>query len=97
MTMEIAGITFIISCEDSVILQEFSSIYQPFLKKTLSASDSITIHIQLELHDAPDTSQMTKIFETEQSWSMYTDRDEYVMALYSRGLSEPGCMAGTSQ
>jgi hypothetical protein len=82
--MEIAGITFIISCEDSVILQEFSSIYQPFLKKTLSAGDSPTIHIQLELHDLPDTSKMTKIFETDHSWSMYTDHDEYVIALYSR-------------
>jgi hypothetical protein len=46
----------------------------------------MTIHIQLELRDLPDTSHMTKIFETEEAWSMYTDHDEYVMALYSQAF-----------
>jgi len=81
LEMEIAGVNFIIHCRDSVILQEFPPIYRPFLEKTPSGNGSITIHIRLELHDIPDIEKMRKIFDTDQSWSMYLDNDEYVMAL----------------
>jgi hypothetical protein len=81
ISMEIAGISFILSCQDSVVLQEFPPIYKPFLEHTLSGNGSITIHIRLELHPIPDTKNMRKIFDTDESWSMYVDHNEYVMVL----------------
>jgi len=81
MSMEIAGVHFVITCRDSALFQEFPSIYQPFLKKNISESGSITIPIRLELYDIPDTGGMTKIFDTDQSWSMYRGDHEYIIAL----------------
>jgi hypothetical protein len=81
MNMEIAGVNFVFSCRDSVILQEFPPVYQPFLKKAASGNGSLTLHIRLELNGIPDTGEMTKIFDTDQSWSMYRNNHEYFMAL----------------
>ena len=81
MSMEVAGVRFTISCQEPVILQEFPPSYQPFLKKTLSGNGLIPIPVRLELHDIPDTGNMTKIFDTDQSWTMYKDHHDYVIAL----------------
>jgi hypothetical protein len=81
INMEIAGIQFIIHCRDSVILEEFPPIYRPFLRRTDSGPGSVTVHIRLELQDIPDTGKMRKIFDTEESWSMYKDGNDFVMAL----------------
>jgi hypothetical protein len=88
MRMEIAGVRYLLSCSDSITLEEFPSIYQPFLKQTLSERGSIALQIRLELDEIPDTGKMRKIFDTEQSWSLYADRDEYVMALNPPGLKQ---------
>jgi len=81
MSMEIAGVRFTISCQEPVILQEFPLSYQPFLKKTLSGNGLISIPVRLELHDIPDTGSMIKIFDTDQSWTVYKDHQDYVIAL----------------
>jgi hypothetical protein len=81
MNMEIAGVNFILSCPEPIILQEFPSIYQPFLEKSIAGNGKITFHIRFELHDIPDTDTMTKIFDTDDSWSMYADKDGYIMKL----------------
>jgi|WetSurMetagenome_2_1015567.scaffolds.fasta_scaffold07409_4 hypothetical protein len=88
MNMDIAGINFNISCRDSIILQDFPSIYQPFIKKTASDSASITFNIRLELHDIPDTGNMKKIFDTDDSWSMYKDDNDYIIALNPPALKK---------
>jgi hypothetical protein len=80
ISLEIAGVHFVISCRDSLFLQEFPPIYQSFLKP-ISGNGSITIHLRVELHDIPDIGKMRKIFDTDQSWSMYIDQNEYVMTL----------------
>lgn len=85
-SLEIAGVHFIISCRDPVLLEEFPSIYQPFLNRTPSGSSSLTLRIRLELDDLPDTGKMTKVFDTDQSWSLYLDHDDYLMALNPAGL-----------
>jgi hypothetical protein len=81
MNMVIAGVIFNISCRDSVILQDFPSIYQPFIKKTASDSASVTVNIRLDVHDIPDIGHMKKIFDTDDSWSMYRHDNDYIIAL----------------
>jgi len=81
VNLEIAGIHLVISCPDSAILQEFPPIYHSFLQKTISGNGSTTIRIRLELQDIPDPGTMTKIFDTDESWSLYAGQDEYIMAL----------------
>jgi len=81
ISMEVAGVRFTISCQEPVILQECPPSYQPFLKKTLSGNGLIPIPVRLELQDIPDTGNMTKIFDTDQSWTMYKDHLDYVIAL----------------
>jgi hypothetical protein len=88
MSMDIAGVNFNISCRDSVILRDFPPIYQPFIKKTNSDSASITFNIRLELHDVPDTGNMKKIFDTDDSWSMYKHDNDYIIALNPPALKK---------
>lgn len=81
MSMEVAAVRFTISCQEPAILQECPPNYHPFLKKTFPGSGLISIPVRLELHGIPDTGNMTKIFDTDQSWSMYKDHHDYVIAL----------------
>jgi len=88
MNIDIARVNFNISCRDSVILQDFPPIYRPFIKKTNLDSASITFNIRLELHDIPDTGDMEKIFDTDDSWSMYKQDNDYIIALNPPALKK---------
>ena len=57
------------------------SVYLPFLKNAGTTKCSLTIHIMLELRDMPAVESMTKIFDSDQSWSMFRHNDEHIIAL----------------
>ena len=52
------------------------------LTKTFSGNGLIPIPVRLELQDIPDRpGNMTKIFDTDESRTMYKDHLDYVIAL----------------
>jgi hypothetical protein len=81
LRLEIAGVNFDVSCRDSMVIQEFPPVYLPFLKDINSVTGNDTIDVVLELDHVPDTSGMTRIFDTGESWSMFLHDGEYYMAL----------------
>lgn len=88
MNLEIAKVKLSIRYPDPVILQEMPDIYQSFLTDNSLDNESIKIDISLELENIPDTREMTKLFDTGQSWSMFRKNDEYFMALNPTALDK---------
>jgi hypothetical protein len=77
---EIAGISFSLSCRDAVIVQDADPAYESFVKRgeDLFFSD---FDINLELNNMPDTGRWTKVFDSDQSWSLFQQNGEYFLAM----------------
>ena len=88
--MEIAGINFAVTCNNSIILRGPGPAYQPFLEEMNKNPRVADTHIRLELEGMPDTENLTKIFESDFSWAMLLDGDTYFLTFSPPGLvSEP--------
>jgi hypothetical protein len=81
INMEIAGINLALRCRDSISLQELPQTYKPFLKITNPLEGTISINIDLEFDNIPDIKNMTRLFDTGESWSMFMNGDKYFIAL----------------
>lgn len=79
--LEIADVSFTTRYPDFLSLHEFPLAYQPFLKRGDDVTGGNAIDIVLTVNDMPDTSRMTRIFDTEESWTMFLDDGEYFMSL----------------
>ncbi len=88
ISLEIAAVCLNISCRDSVIIEDFDPAYQTFLKPEANPAVA-DIDIDLELNTMPDTKGMMKIFDSEQSWSMFWEGNNYYMALNSPISEKP--------
>jgi len=88
MNLEIAKVKLSVRYPDSVILRGMPDIYQPFLIDNSTDNESIKTDIRLELENIPDTREMTKLFETGQSWSMFKKDDEYYLVLNPASLDK---------
>ena len=77
INLDIAGINFAIDYPDSFILQETDPVYQEFLKKVGSRRNTSDIEIHVTLDKIPNTSKMKKIFDSNRSWLMFTDKQKY--------------------
>ncbi len=80
MHMEIAGINFAVSCQYPLSTDRLSSTYSQFIKGTITSGGDININVRIETGTMPDTRQMTKIFDTGQSWSMFRHHDDYFLS-----------------
>lgn len=80
-SIQIAGIDFILSFQDSIVLDKLPEVYQPFIKSTDSENGSTSVNIDLKINNLPDTDHLKKIFDTDQSWSLFTNKDEYFLRL----------------
>jgi hypothetical protein len=78
MNIEIAGVNFVIESRHKINLQELPPSYGNFLIRDISAHDIIKVSLELNNIPAPI---MTKIFDTDESWSMFVNDDEYFVAL----------------
>jgi hypothetical protein len=81
INMEIAGVNLALNCQDSISLQDLPATYKPFLKKINPIEKTININIDLEFNNIPDIKNMTKVFDTGESWSMFMNCDKYFIAL----------------
>ncbi len=81
MKMEIAGITFSVTGRERMTLDGPPAEYLPFLRESRSSDRAADMEISLELNNLPDTTAMTKIFDTAQSWSMFRDEEDYFVEL----------------
>jgi len=79
--MEIAGINLALSCRDPISLRKLPATYKSFLEKIDPIKETISINIDLVFDNIPDIKDMTKVFDTGESWSMFMNGDEYFIAL----------------
>ena len=77
---EIAGISFSVSCRDAVIVQDADPAYESFVKRGDDFLFS-NFDIDLELNNMPDTGGWTKVFDSDQSWSLFQQNGEYFLAM----------------
>jgi len=81
MHMDIAGIDFSISCGQPLSVDRLPDTYRQFITGTGVPGGNITVNVRIETGAMPDTAQMTKIFDTGQSWAMFRQNDDYALAL----------------
>lgn len=79
--VEIAGVYFIISTQDEILLDELPPVYRPFHAETLPLNGSMNIQISLMLDDIPEMNPSRKIFHSGHGWSMFLHDDEYLLSL----------------
>jgi hypothetical protein len=82
MNLEIAGVNFIVTCRDSIILQAPTATYRSFISKRIFSDEHININMDFSLEALPDLRKMKKIFATGESWSLFRKDNTYFAALY---------------
>lgn len=87
MSIEIAGILFSISCRYPITFSKLSPTYRTFIEKTLQEKYDPGISVVFETDRIPDTSNMEKLFDSEKSWSLHTQGEEYFLGLNSPAFS----------
>lgn len=78
--IEIAGVSFSLHSRNAEIPKVIDPAYTPFLMAERDAS-RLNVDIELEFGDIPSTKGVTRIFDTEQSWSMSFDGRYYYLSL----------------
>jgi hypothetical protein len=81
LLMEIAGISISIQSRSATIQRNVFPEYEQFFTNQDHASGNIAVEIDLEMEKLPDTSGMQKIFDSEQSWSMYYNGENYFLTM----------------
>lgn len=98
INMEIACITFAISCENSIVLLDSEPAYQSFLWKIDNHSEikpaDIRIHIQTG--KIPNIDKKNKLFDSCQSWEMFQAGDDYFLSLNPPVFKQPLWLARIS-
>jgi hypothetical protein len=79
--VRMADLSFLVTARLPLYGEDLPGVYQPFLSQTDNSNGAADISVDLVLTGAPDTGRMKKIFDTNDSWSMYLDNDDYVMVL----------------
>src|SRR4030042_6459732 len=79
--IQIAGIDIILLVKDSIVLDKLPEASQPFIKSTDSENGSVAVNIDLKIDNLPSTENLEKIFDTDQSWSLFINKDEYFFRL----------------
>ena len=78
INIEIAGVNFAVESRHIIALQELPASYRNFSKGIISSHD--VVNVSLELNNIP-VPKMKKIFNTDQSWSMFANDSEYFVLL----------------
>ena len=86
--IEIADINFVVTCMDAVLSQDITGPYKPFYVKEYPYTGVFNINVSTDLQQIPQTEKIKKIFDSEQSWSMFMDKDQYYLSLDPSVISE---------
>ncbi len=81
MHMEIAGIDFSVRSRHPLSVSRLPDTYSQFIRSGDTPGGDITINVRIETGSMPDTTKMIKIFDTDQSWSIFRQNDNYVLSL----------------
>lgn len=89
----IADIHLVISCQDTV-LQDIEPYYHSFYSNVCEDPEKINVRIYPELPDTWDIEKLKKIFDSEQSWSIFQNGTDYFLTISSIGTKiYPICVA----
>jgi hypothetical protein len=80
VTVEIAGVSFTVSCSVPISLAPYDPSYKTFTRQD-RAADGLNIDVMLELGAVPATEGMEKIFDGGQSWELFLDGTDYFLSL----------------
>lgn len=81
MNMTIAGVSFTVRCRHMLSAKGLAGIYDQFVNSAIPATGDIRVNIRIEIGNMPDTRQMTKIFDSEGTWSMFRRNYDYFLSL----------------
>lgn len=87
--MEIGGVQFSIFSRTPRLLQKHEAVYRPFIRKTKNRAAAIDVTIHLEAGNLPETGNLSEIFDSGQSWSMFREGDTYWIVRQPRAFNEP--------
>lgn len=86
--IRIAGIDIILRVKDSIVLDKLPEASRPFIKSTDSENGPVAVNIDLKIDNLPGTEHLKKIFDSDQSWSMFMNEDEYFLTLSPPALDK---------
>ena len=87
--LKIGGVTIEIETDDAIRLDNIDPINQPFFYSRDIPSEIADITISITLDSIPQTDHLVKIFDSDQSWSMFRDNDAYYVAMHPPALENP--------
>jgi hypothetical protein len=85
--MQIAGVNFSLSHDQSLAFNNPPATYRQFLANTAPFFD--LIRISLVMDDFPDTGKMIRIFESNQSWSLFVKDGDYFLEYRPPAFHKP--------
>jgi hypothetical protein len=93
--MEVGGVNFAINGNISNMLQEPEPTYRSFIGKANNypGQRPADIQIRLQIGSIPDTENLRKLFDSNQSWSMFQDEDDYWLTLHPPAFEQPFWLA----
>lgn len=79
MNISISNVHFLINCPDVPLRHKlYRTTYASFMGDTGSSDEgSVSIEVNLDTKDFPDTKNLKRTFEVTDSWSMFRNEDEY--------------------
>jgi hypothetical protein len=72
-----------------MMLKNISPMYNHFIASSDRAAHGADVEIRLEVDNLPDTACLRKIFDTEESWTMFCEEDTFFLELKPPPLREP--------
>ncbi len=92
--LSIGAISFRIISQDTSVNQDYDPPYKQFLTSdTSTEAQAVSIRL-LPKKDMPSLATLTKIFDTSQSWSMYSDfHDRYIVFHLPGSSNKPEWLA----
>lgn len=87
-SIEIAGIHFVVTCRDAVLVRNIPDTYTPFYKNEYPDAQLFNVTVSAGPGKLPHTEKTKKIFDSEQSWSMFKDEDQYYLSLDPSAIFE---------
>lgn len=90
LLLNIAGIQFTVSSKTAMTLHEPDPAYQSFIGTENACTIKIATRIDLGLENIPKTRENEKIFDSQQSWSMYRTGEGYCLNINSpQSINQP--------
>ena len=87
--MEIGGLNVQIEVDGGIRLDDIDPLYGPFFPQEDVSPENIDIGISITLDPIPPFENLERIFDSDQSWSMFRDGKEYYVAMHPPIMESP--------